>query len=147
MRRQHDHQQTADVLAHDVGAALMSVRLRFRCEHCHALPDPATQRTLEGQLRDRTHGEFRDAQPGGWLIWTAGGALGSKLYACPRHRTDLTDQVRRHFGAIRSIVWRSEPYPALWPDGLRGLDERDLAALLAGDRAEAETTRTARRVR
>jgi hypothetical protein len=147
MRRQHDHQQTADVLAHDVGAALMSVRLRFRCEHCHALPDPATQRTLEGQLRDRTHGEFRDAQPGGWLIWTAGGALGSKLYACPRHRTDLTDQVRRHFGAIRSIVWRSEPYPALWPDGLRGLDERDLAALLAGDRAEAETARTARRVR
>jgi hypothetical protein len=147
MRRQHDHQQTADVLAHDVGAALMSVRLRFRCEHCHALPDPATQRTLEGQLRDRTHGEFRDAQPGGWLIWTAGGALGSKLYACPRHRTDLTDRVRRHFGAIRSIVWRSEPYPALWPDGLRGLDERDLAALLAGDRAEAETARTARRVR
>jgi hypothetical protein len=121
----------------------MPVRVRFRCEHCDALPDPATERTLQGQLRDRTHGEFRDAQPGGWLIWTAGGALGSKLYACPRHRADLTDHVRRHFGAIRSIVWRSEPYPSLWPDGLRGLDERDLEALLGGDRPE----RTARRVR
>jgi hypothetical protein len=90
----------------------MPVRVRFRCEHCDELPDPATQLTLEGQLLDRTHGEFWDAHPGGWLIWTAGGALGSKLYACARHRTDLTAHVRRHYGAIRSIVWRSEPYPA-----------------------------------
>ena len=125
----------------------MPVRVRFRCEHCDALPDSATQRTLEGQLRDRTHGELLDAQPGGWLIWTAGGALGSRLYACPRHRADLTDQVRRRFGAIRSIVWRSEPYPALWPDGLRGLDEGDLEALLAGDRPADSTAGTARRVR
>jgi hypothetical protein len=147
MRRQHDHQQTADVLARDAAGALMPVRVRFGCEHCDALPDPATRRTLEGQLLDRTHGEFRDAQPGGWLIWTAGGALGSKLYACPRHRADLSDHVRRHFGAIRSIVWRGEPYPALWPDGMRGLDERELQALLAADRPDARTARMGRRVR
>ena len=126
-----DDQPTTCGPAHDAGPALMPVRMRFRCEHCDALPDDATQRTLEGQLLDRTHGELRDAQPGGWLIWTAGGALGSKLYACARHRADLTDHVRRHFGALRSSVWRSEPYPALWPDGLHGFDEREAEELLA----------------
>ena len=125
----------------------MPVRVRFRCEHCDALPDAVTQRTLEGQLRDRTHGEFRDAQPGGWLIWTAGGALGSRLYACPAHRADLTDHVRHHYGAIRSVAWRPEPYPALWPDGLRGFDERELEALLAGEERAADARRPARRVR
>ena len=125
----------------------MPARMRFRCEHCDALPDAVTQRTLEGQLRDRTHGEFRDAQPGGWLIWTAGGALGSRLYACPLHRADLTDHVRRHYGAISSIVWQPEPYPALWPDGLRGFDDRELEALLAGDARAAKARRAARKVR
>jgi hypothetical protein len=116
----------------------MPVRLRFACEHCDALPDDVTQRTLERQLRDRTHGEFHDAQPGGWLIWTAGGALGRKLYACPEHRVELTIDVRHRFGAIRSIVWQAEPYPARWPDGLLGFDERGLQALLAdGGRGEA----------
>jgi hypothetical protein len=125
----------------------MAVRLRFRCEHCDALPDAATQRALEGQTRDRTRGEFRDAQPGGWLVWTGGGALGSKLYACAEHRAELTDDVRRRFGAIRSIVWRSEPYPALWPDGLGGFDDGELEALLAGDRPASDAGREARRVR
>jgi hypothetical protein len=119
----------------------MAVRVRFRCEHCDAMPDDATQRTLEGQLLDRTHGELRDALPGGWLIWTAGGALGSKAYACPRHRADLVDHVRRHHGALRSPARRSAPYPALWPDGLRGFDEREAEALLA------RAARTARGVR
>lgn len=119
----------------------MAVRVRFRCEHCDALPDPATQRALEGQLRDPTRGELRDAQPGGWLVWTAGGSLGSKLYACPRHRAELTDCVRRRFGAIRSIVWRDEPYPAFWPDGLGGLEDRELEALLATERPEARRVR------
>ena len=125
----------------------MPVRVRFRCEHCDALPDAVTQRTLEGQLRDRTHGEFRDAQPGGWLVWTAGGALGSKLYACPEHRAELTSHVRRLYGAIRSVVWRPEPYPALWPDGLRGFDERELEALLAADGRTAKARSAPRRVR
>ena len=124
----------------------MPVRVRFRCEHCDALPDAMTQRTLEGQLRDRTHGEFRDAQPGGWLIWTAGGALGTKLYACPGHRDDLTAHVRRHYGAVRSVVWRPEPYPAFWPDGLRGFDDRALEALLAGDARAAKARRPTRTV-
>lgn len=125
----------------------MPVRVRFGCEHCDALPDDVTQRTLEGQLRDRTHGEFRDAQPGGWLIWTAGGALGSKLYACPEHRAELTSDVRRRFGAIRSVVWQPEPYAALWPDGLQGFDERELEALLAGDTRAAKARQAPRRVR
>jgi hypothetical protein len=130
-----------------MGPALMAVRVRFRCAHCDALPDPATQRALEGQLRDRTRGEFRDAQPGGWLVWTGGGALGPKLYACAEHRAELNADVRRRFGAIRSLVWRSEPYPALWPDGLRGLDDRDLEALLAGERPASAANAEARRVR
>jgi hypothetical protein len=125
----------------------LAVRVRFPCEHCDALPDPVTQRALEGQLRDRTRGEFRDARPGGWLVWTGGGALGSKLYACAEHRAELTADVRRRFGSIRSLVWRSEPYPALWPDGLRGLDEGELEALLARERPASAAHREARRVR
>jgi hypothetical protein len=109
----------------------MAVKVVFRCEHCDARPDDATQRTLLGQLRDRTVGEFRDAQPGGWLIWTAGGPLGSKRYACPEHRAELVDYLRRHFGTARCGVHAEEPYAALWPDGLNGFDERGLAALLA----------------
>jgi hypothetical protein len=124
----------------------MPVRMRFRCEHCDARPDTATHRALDGQLRDRARGEFRDAQPGGWLIWTAGAGLGSKSYACPRHRADLTEDVRRRFGAVRSIVWQTEPYPAVWPDGLRGFDERGLEALLAGDARAAKARRDARGV-
>lgn len=108
----------------------MAVRVLFRCEHCDALPDSDTQRTLEGQLRDRRFGEFLDAQPGGWLIWTAGGALGSKRYACPQHRADLTSYVRAHYGTIRAGVFATEPYPALWPDGFSAFDERELAELL-----------------
>jgi hypothetical protein len=112
----------------------MAVRVLFRCEHCDALPDPATERTLGGQLCDRTFGEYQDAQPGGWLIWTAGGPLGSKRYACPQHRDDLVAYLRRHYGAVRCGVWKTEPYPALWPDGFSEVDERELARLLAADR-------------
>jgi hypothetical protein len=110
----------------------MAVRVIFRCEHCDAVPDPATQRTLEGQLQDHTYGEYRDAQPGEWLIWTAGGPLGAKRYACPAHRGDLVDHLRRHFGTRRCGVHADEPYPSLWPDGLSGFDEREFAALRRG---------------
>jgi hypothetical protein len=111
----------------------MPVKVIFRCEHCDAQPDAATQRTLEGQLRDRTFGVYRDALPGGWLIWTAGGPLGSKRYACPGHRARMIENLRREYGTIRCGVWDDEPYPALWPAGVRGLDDADLDALLAGD--------------
>jgi hypothetical protein len=107
----------------------MGVRVLFRCEHCDALPDRDTQRTLESQLRDRRLGTYLDAQPGGWLIWTAGGALGSKRYACPQHRDALRDQLRAHYGS-HAVVWQSEPYLALWPDGFSDLDDRELAELL-----------------
>jgi hypothetical protein len=111
----------------------MAVRVVFRCDHCGAQPDSATQRSLEGQLRDRTFGEYRDAMPGGWLVWTAGGPLGSKRYACPEHRAELTEDLRRHFGASRCGVGHEGPYEAIWPAGVRGFDERDLAELLGGD--------------
>jgi hypothetical protein len=107
----------------------MGVRVLFRCDHCDALPDHDTQRALEGQLQDRRLGEYLDAQPAGWLVWTGGGALGSKRYACPRHRDELQAYLRRHHAA-HSGVWRSEPYPALWPHGFDTIDERELAALL-----------------
>lgn len=110
----------------------MPTKVIFRCETCRAQPDPVTQRTLEGQLRDRTFGQYRDAQPAGWLIWTGGGALGSKRYACPAHRDELTADLRRHYGAIRCGVSAQEPYEAIWPDGFNGFDERELAALLRG---------------
>jgi hypothetical protein len=108
----------------------MSVKVLFRCETCKARPDDVTQRTLESQLRDRTFGEFREAQPGSWLVWTAGGPLGSKRYACPAHHEELIALLRRHYGAIRCGVWASEPYQAIWPDGLNGFDERELAEML-----------------
>lgn len=108
----------------------MAVRVRFCCAYCDALPDADTQRTLQGHLRDRRLGEYLDAQPGGWLIWTAGGALGCKRYACPRHRADLIDHVRAHYGATCSGASQPEPYPALWPDGFSALDECELAELL-----------------
>ncbi len=114
----------------------MAVRVVFRCELCDAQPDPATQRTLMFQLRDRTLGEYRDAQPAGWLIWTAGGALGAKRYACVEHRGDLIAYVRRIYGASRSGVWQDEPYLSLWPDGVSGFDERELAELIEDDRRE-----------
>lgn len=107
----------------------MAVRVLFRCGHCDALPDRDTQRTLEGQLRERCFGEYLEAQPGGWLIWTAGGPLGATRYACPQHRRDLTDYLRVHHRA-HSGVWKSEPYPALWPDGFSAIDDRELAELL-----------------
>lgn len=107
----------------------MAVRLLFRCERCDALPDRDTQRVLQGELRDRGVGEYIDAQPGGWLIWTAGGALGSKRYACPQHRVDLTNDLRAHYRGCPG-VWRTEPYRRLWPDGFSDVDEHELAELL-----------------
>jgi|GEM_PF-3602839 len=108
----------------------MGVRVIFRCDHCDAQPDDATHRTLMGQLRDRTFGEFRDALPGGWLIWTAGGPLGSRCYACAAHRGELVSRQRRRVGTIRCGVHAEEPYRALWPNGFTGLDERELGRLL-----------------
>lgn len=114
----------------------MAVHVVFRCAHCVALPDPATQRALEGQLRDRRFGEYLDAQPGGWLVWSAGGPLGSKRYACREHRSELIDSVRRQHGASCPGAGKDEPYPSVWPDGFSALDEHELASLLGGGSLE-----------
>ncbi len=111
----------------------MTVRVLFGCEHCDARPDADTQRTLQSQLRDRRCGAYLDAQPGGWLIWTAGGALGRRRYACPQHRDHLTAELRRHYRALHPGVLEEEPHPTLWPDGFSALDERELTRLLAAD--------------
>jgi hypothetical protein len=36
----------------------------FRCEFCDARPDPETQASLEGQLRELAFGEYVDILPG-----------------------------------------------------------------------------------
>lgn len=116
----------------------MTGRVLFRCEQCGARPDVDTQRTLLRQLSDGSLAEYLDAQPGGWLIWSGGGAFGAKRYACARHRDDLIAQLRRHYGATRSAaVWRHAPHRALWPDGFSPFDDRELADLLARARHAA----------
>ncbi len=109
----------------------MGVKVLFRCDHCDARPDGVTQRTLERHLRDLAIGKYFDAQPGSWLVWTAGGAFGSRRCACPEHRDDLVAYLRRHYGGRGSGgVWDSEPFAALWPHGFSGLGEREIADLL-----------------
>lgn len=110
----------------------MAVRLLFGCGYCAARPDADTQRAMQGQLHDSACGTYLDAQPGQWLIWTAGGALGRRRYACPDHRDELICDLRRHYGSMHHGVFDDGPYPALWPDGFSALDERELELLLAG---------------
>ena|SRR5436190_3058369 len=112
----------------------MGVKVVFRCEQCDVRPDRSTQLTLERQLRDRTIGRYVDAQPGNWLIWTAGGAFGTRRYACAEHRAELVGFVKRHHG--RAGVSHAEPFPALWPEGFSSLDDHELAELLAGTRRD-----------
>lgn len=112
----------------------MGVKVIFRCEQCDVRPDRSTQQTLERQLRDRTLGRFLDAQPGGWLIWTAGGGFGARRYVCAEHREQLVEFVKRHHGRGVSAV---EPFPALWPDGFSALEDREIAELLGGGPARS----------
>lgn len=109
----------------------MAVRPRFSCEECDASPDAITHRTLAGQLLDQRFGTYLDAQPGGWLIFTGGGPLGPRRYACPHHRDALTNHLRQHYGTIRHAhVYASEPHEEIWPDGFTSLDDRELTELL-----------------
>ncbi|HEX4364248.1 MAG TPA: transglutaminase family protein [Solirubrobacteraceae bacterium] len=95
----------------------MSVRLRFACEYCNALPDPDTQRSLRGQLRDGGSAPYLDALPGRWLVWRGGGRLGPRRYACATHRGELTAYLRQHYAAIHSCVWQMPPYAQVTPAG------------------------------
>ena len=89
----------------------MPTRVNFRCEFCSAAPDPATQRTLEHQLRELAFGEYLEVPPGHWLMWLGGGPLGPRRYACAAHRGDLTAYLREHYGSIAPHVWKMPPYP------------------------------------
>ncbi len=88
----------------------MPVFVRFKCQFCDASPDPATQTSLEGQLRELVFGEYLDAPPGRWLVWHGGGPLGPRRYACAEHRGDLTSYLRGHYGCIGYQVWAMPPY-------------------------------------
>ena len=89
----------------------MPVRLVFRCQFCDARPDPATQRTLEQQVREASFGEYLDAPPGRWLHWQGRGVLGPIRYAGPRHRGDLVAYLREHYGSVAPHPWKRPPYP------------------------------------
>jgi hypothetical protein len=88
----------------------MPVRVIFRCQFCDAKPDPATQRSLEAQIRELLHGEYLDALPGRWLVWFGAGPLGPTRYACAEHRGELTAFVRVHYGSVGWQPWKMPPY-------------------------------------
>jgi hypothetical protein len=83
----------------------------FRCEFCDARPDPETQASLVGQLRELAFGEYVDILPGRWLVWHGNGPLGPRRYACLAHRGELTAYVREHYGTIAPHPWKRPPYP------------------------------------
>jgi hypothetical protein len=87
------------------------VRVVFRCEICDAVPDDATQRSLEGQLREWVCGEYLDALPGRWLVWHGHGLFGRNRYACAAHRGELTAAVREIYGTLGPQPWKRPPYP------------------------------------
>lgn len=89
----------------------MPVRLRFACQFCAVMPDPATQRSLEQGLRELVFGEYLDALPGRWLVWHGRGPLGPTRYACPDHRGDLVAYLREHYGTVAPHPWKMPPYP------------------------------------
>jgi hypothetical protein len=88
----------------------MAVRVIFRCQYCSAVPDPETQRSLEGQLREMLCGEYLDALPGRWLVWHGHGPFGPNRYACAEHRGDLTAYLREHYGTLGWHPWKRPPY-------------------------------------
>jgi hypothetical protein len=90
----------------------MPTRLIFRCEFCAAVPDPATQVSLERQLRELAFGTYLEVRPGRWLAWHGGGPLGPRRYACRAHRGELTAYLREHYGTIAPHPWKRPPYPA-----------------------------------
>jgi hypothetical protein len=88
----------------------MAVRVIFRCQFCSAAPDPETQRSLEGQLREMLFGEYLDALPGRWLVWHGHGPFGPNRYSCAEHRGDLTAYLREHYGSLGWHPWKMPPY-------------------------------------
>ena len=108
----------------------MPVRVIFRCQFCAAVPDDATQRSLEGQLRELVCGEYLDALPGRWLVWHGHGMFGPTRYACSNHRGELTAYLREHYGALGTQPWKRPPYATS-----RRTDYTDRAIRLGRDKA------------
>jgi hypothetical protein len=88
----------------------MPVRVIFRCQFCDTRPEPETQRSLEGQMREWISGEYLDALPGRWLVWHGHGVFGPNRYACADHRGDLTAYLRTHYGSLGPNAWKRPPY-------------------------------------
>jgi hypothetical protein len=106
----------------------MTVVVVFECEVCRRRPDPETQISLERQLLDLRHGEYVDADPGGWLTWHGRGIYGPHRYACGEHRGELKALLREHYGTLGWHPWAIGPHP--WA-GRRGTDRaRQLARSL-----------------
>jgi hypothetical protein len=68
-------------------------------------------------------GEFIDAMPGKWLVWHAGGLLGPRRYACPKHRKELLRRIRYHYAYCgEQWVWKRPPYVQRWPPDYKATD-------------------------
>ena len=93
----------------------MSYRLIFKCEVCGGCPDHLTQGSIERQLLNARFGEWVDAYPEKWLIWSGNGIYGATLYACGEHRGELKSFVREHYGAIGWHPWSMRTYPCQAP--------------------------------
>ena len=91
----------------------------YRCDVCGCAPDPETYAQLVRQLLDLRHGEYVDAEPGGWLTWHGRWIYGRHRYACGAHRGELKAQVRHDYGSLGWHPWARGPHP--WA-GRRGTD-------------------------
>jgi len=93
----------------------MPARLVFRCEICGAQPDVPTQASLERQLLHHRFGEYVDAEPARWIVWSGRGIYGRPLYGCGEHRGELKAFVREHYGTVGPHPWSMRTYPATRP--------------------------------
>lgn len=89
----------------------MPIRLIFRCHYCDAVPDDEVQATLRRYLQHLRHGEFLDAAPRGWMLWSGRGMYGPPKYACPQHRGELVAGIREDYGTLGWHPWKMGPYP------------------------------------
>src|ERR1700731_2405642 len=106
----------------------MPVAVVFRCCVCGVQPDTETRSDLERQMLDLRHGEYVDAEPGGWITWHGRGVYGPHRHACGAHRGELKAFLREHYGTLGWHPWAKGPHP--WA-GRRGTDRaRRLARTL-----------------
>jgi hypothetical protein len=102
----------------------MPTRLVFRCEICGAEPDALTQTSIERQLLHFRFGQWVEAYPARWLIWSGRGPYGPTIYACGDHRGELKTFVRGHYGSIGWHPWSTDTYPCSAPDDMERARKR-----------------------